>query len=110
MKIKRWLSEMWEPELANDLDISAISSALSDMATRMTWLESIVDDLKQINLEIDKRVLNGKTSDLTDLCARRKAYQDILGSTLSARRTVTQAERHNPRTGLPLVDLDRVTA
>lgn len=111
MKIKRWLSELWEPERMNDLDISEISTALSDMATRYRWLETLVDDLKQMNSDIDRRLLNGKQEGISDLCARRKAYQDILESVLSARRTVTQAERHNPRHPVDeFINLDRVTA
>lgn len=108
--VKRWLSEVFKPEQAQDLDISAIASALGDQTVRTKWLESILSDLFLINMEIDRRVLKGIPEGITDLCARRKAYQDVLASVLSAKRSCTSNERHNPREKVPFVNLDRVTA
>ena len=111
-KLKKWLKDYFNPEEFNDLDVEGIVQALNDSSVRHVWLTSVLSDLKAINLEVDRRLLDGGSEyGLTDLCARRKAYQDILSGVLSARRTVvsgTQEVRHNPR---PVsIDLDRVTA
>lgn len=111
MKIlPRWLSDFFEPDVFNDLDISAIGEAFNDLSVRSLWLNACFDEIKRINAEVDKRLLTGMDYGLTDLCARRKAYQDILESVLSARRqVVTQGVRNNP-TAETVINLDRVTA
>lgn len=110
-KIKKWLGEMFEPESFNDLDVGEVVLALNDSAIRTLWIQRILADLKTINQEVDKRLLSDSQYGITDLCARRKAYQDILEAVLSCKRQVTQASGHNPKAEVPtFVDLDRVTA
>lgn len=111
MKIlKKWFGDMFEPDHFNDLDTNSIEQAFSDVSVRSLWLHECFDEIKRINLEVDKRLLNGPEYGLTDLCARRKAYQDVLESVLSMRRKLqTQTGRHNP-TSEAVVNLDRVTA
>lgn len=108
--MRKWLTDYFAPEVFNELDIDGIAQALNDSSVRHTWLTRTLSELKAINLEVDKRLLTGTEYGLTDLCARRKAYQDILSGVLSARRTIvgTQETRPNPR--VQVVDLDRVTA
>lgn len=106
-KFRQWLSAYFDPESFNDLDIGAIGSALNDSSVRIIWLSACMDELKAINLEVDKRLLLGSEMGLLDLCSRRKAYQDILEGILTARRQVTQAVR--PNQSVPVVNLDRVT-
>lgn len=110
-KLRKWLSDYFSPEVFNDLDIDGIAQALNDSSVRHLWLNGILSELKAINLEVDRRLLSGGSEyGITDLCARRKAYQDVLSGVLSARRTVvsgSQEQRPNPRP--QGVNLDRVT-
>lgn len=107
--VKKWLSEMFEPEQAQDLDISMIVESLTDMEVRNIWMESVFEQIKTINLEIDKRMLSGDTQGIQDLCVKRRTIQELLESILSARRTVLgKSQSHNPRPAY--VNLDRVTA
>lgn len=105
-KIKQWLNDIFAPE--QDLDIHAIGSALNDPTIRAAWMQAVLDEIRAIHVEIDRRLLNGEMN-LIDLCARRKAFKDVLEAILSARRTVTREARHNPMSEMPVVDLDRVT-
>lgn len=109
-KIRGWFQDIFSVRDFNGVDVPAIQQAFNDPAVRTLWLGDILDELKRMNLEVDKRLLTGNDYRLTDLCARRQAIQDILESVLAARRQVTketQAKPHNP----PKVDvnLDRVT-
>lgn len=109
-KIKRWFKDIFNPEEFNNIDTSAIANAFNDSTIRGIWLAMCFDELRRINMEVDRRLLSGTNLQLTDLCARRKAYQDMLESILSARRQVIagpQDVRHNPKVE---VNLDRVTA
>lgn len=110
-KIKRWFKDIFDPEEFNNLDTEAIRAAFNDVSVRNIWLSGCFEELKRINMEVDKRLLSGTNLQLTDLCARRKTYQDVLEAVLSARRQVVkepQELRHNPRPSE--VNLDRVTA
>lgn len=110
-KIPRWLKDFFYPDSFNDLDTSAIGEAFNDLGVRTLWLQSCFEELRNINQQVDKRLLLGNEVGIIDLCARRKAYQDVLEAVLVARRQVvsgTQEKRPNPRP--VLVDLDRVTA
>lgn len=108
-KIKRWLQDIFSPEEFNNMDTDAIRAALNDASVRTLWLSECFEEMKRINMDVDKRLLTHMEYGLTDLCARRKAYQDILEAILSARRQVTQDPRPNPKVQV-VVDLDRVTA
>lgn len=109
-KLRHWLRDYFNPEEFNDLDVTGISEAMNDSSIRSIWLSNVIEEMRQINISVDKRLLSGNDVGLIDLCARRKAYQDILESALSARRQVvgTQEVRHNPK--VQAVNLDRVTA
>lgn len=108
-KIKRWFKELFEPEVMNGIDTAAIAGAFNDPGVRSLWLAYCFNEIVRINMEVDKRLLAGSELGLIDLCARRKAFQDVLEAVLSARRQLTQDVRPNPRP-LVAVDLDRVTA
>jgi len=104
------LSELFAAEVMNDLDISAIGDAFNDSAVRGVWLNLCFDELRCIHMEVDRRLLSEELMGIEDLCARRRAFQDVLEMVLSARRQVVQGMPHNPPpSSPPLVDLDRVT-
>lgn len=105
-KLERWLKNIFNPE--HDFDMTAIGQALNDPDVRMRWLIDHLEEIRQMNLEVDRRLLDGEDYSMADLCARRKAYKDVLDAILSARRNKPQDLRHNPGS-IPLVDLDRVT-
>jgi hypothetical protein len=109
MRIKRWLKEVFNPVQFNNLDVAAISGAFNDPGVRQEWLSYCFDELVAMNIEVDRRLLSGNDLGLTDLCARRKAFQDILEAVLSARRKLAQGTRPNPQPKVD-VNLDRVTA
>lgn len=104
-KLSRWLKDVFTPKELHGLDVQEILAALNEEPTRKLWIFEAFQELKRMNLEVDKRLLQGTTYNLTDLAARRKAYQDILDGILSARR---QIRNHNPKSGQ--FDLDSVTA
>lgn len=100
-KIPDLLRDWFSPRELQGLDIQQILAALSDSTVRNIWIFGIYEELKYLNLEIDKRLLSQDQFNITDLAARRKAYQDILESVLTARR---RAKGSNPAS-----DFDGVT-
>lgn len=107
-KIKKWFQEIFEPEEFNDLDVYGVAEALNDSDIRKRWFLAVLDEIKQININVDRRLLSGQDFGLSDLCARRKAFQDALELVLTIKRQGRQDVRHNP--GQQVINLDRVTA
>lgn len=107
--IKEWFSELFDPQEFNDLNLPAIGEAFNDPAVRGHWLRLLLNEIRQINMEVDKRLLVSHEDGLVDLCARRKALQDVLEWVLSAKRAVSQEIRPNPLFRPLEVNLDRVT-
>ena len=107
-KISRWFKDIFNLEEFNDLDTTSIMEAMNDASVRQRWLIDIFEELKRINLEVDKRLLLGVEIGYIDLCARRKAYQDVLEGVLSAKRQVAQEIPHNQAVRPSGVDLDRL--
>lgn len=108
-KIKQWMSEIFEPEQFNDLDIYAVADALNDHEIRKRWFFGILDEIKKINKDVDRRLLSGPELGLTDLCARRKAIQDMMDLVLSVKRQM-KVEQGRPNPTGQGINLDRVTA
>lgn len=104
-KISRWFKSIFTPKDLQAIDIQEILAAMNEEPVRKLWLYDTLQELKRMNLEIDKRLLNGVTYDLTDLAARRKAFQDFFEGILSAKR---QVHSNNPKSEGKF-DLDSVT-
>lgn len=104
-KISRWFNSIFSPKDLQGLDIQELLVALNDESTRKMWIYDTLQELKRINLEVDKRLMSGSDYNINDLAARRKAYQDILEGILAARR---QIKTHNPKSKGEF-DLDSVT-
>lgn len=109
-RIKKWFREIFDPQDFNDLDTGLMISSFNDPVVRAEWFVMVLEEIRHINLSVDKKLLVESELGLIDLCARRKGIQDVLEMILSARRRVTQGEGHNPRVPVPAVNLDRVTA
>lgn len=107
-KITRWMSDIFSPKQLQDLDAMDILDALGDPVVRKTWLYNVFDTLKHLNLDIDNRLQNGGFR-IEDLCARRKAYQNILEEVISAKRSVTMARNTNQPLKVGEFDLNSVT-
>lgn len=105
-KLSRWLKDVFTPKELHGLDVQDLLEALNDSGIRKLWMYDTLQELKRMNLEIDKRLVSGVSFQITDLAARRKAYQDVLEGVLSAKR---QIKAHNPGSK-GRFDLDSVTA
>lgn len=104
-KLVRFLKTIFSPKDLHGLDVGELLDALSDSGIRKLWLYETLEELKRINLEIDRRLTTNKIVHLTDLAVRRKAYQDVLEAIVFAKR---QIKNHNPK-AMGQFDLDSVT-
>ena len=104
-KIPRFLKNFFSPKELHGIDFQEVLDAMADPSIRKMWLFGAFEEMKRLNLEVDRRLLTGNTLNITDLAARRKAYQDVLEGILTAKR---QVRSHNPKPKGEF-DLDSVT-
>lgn len=104
-KIPRFIKNFFTPKELHGIDFQEILDAMNDSGIRRMWILGVFEEMKRLNLELDKRLLSGNTLNIIDLAARRKAYQDVLEGILTAKR---QVRSHNPKAKGEF-DLDSVT-
>lgn len=107
--IKR-LKDLFTASAIQEIDADEIGVALSDEQVRTVWIQKVFEELQRINLEVDKRLLEGGEWSLNDLSARRKAVQDVIELVLAAKREVKRDVRPNRTVEVQTIDLDRMTA
>lgn len=87
--LARLLSDLFSPRSLQDLDAGELLHALNDPSVRKHWLWEVYDALKRMNLDVDRKLHDTDFHNFELLCARRRAYQDILSAILAAHRQVT---------------------
>lgn len=100
------LKDLFGAETIQGIESEAVESALADAAVRNAWIQAVFGELQRINLEVDKRLLDGGEWPLNDLSARRKAIQDVMELVLAAKREVKRDIHPNPKIEAA-IDLDR---
>ena len=96
-KILKKLTDIFNPKEFQGLDSFELLDSLNDPTIRKEWLFQVIEELRRMNLQVDQKLLSNSEFRLVHLCARRKAYQDVLESILSAKRSVrTSVKSHNP--------------
>lgn len=106
-KLPRYLLRLFSPKHLQNLDVLELLQAMNNETVRKLWLYDIYQELREMNLGIEKALLNQDTR-INDLSARRKAYQDVLEGILGAKRRQTEETDHDHNVQ-SLIDLDRVT-
>lgn len=106
-KMPRFMSRLFSPAYMQEIDIADLVTQLNDPMVRRIWIHEMYQELRNINLSVDKALLS-RDSQINDLSARRKAFRDILEMILHARRRVAEGKDHDHRYQAE-VDLDRVT-
>lgn len=110
-KIKRWLHQIFDIDRQgiDDCDLDAVIDALNSPQVRAEWVAMLVNELKQIHLQVDSRLLSAREENLIDLCSRRKAFRDVLQMVITAKRIVRKEVDHNQTKSESFIDLDRLT-
>lgn len=106
-KIARYFKRLFSPRYMQDIDMMDLIHALNSETVRKIWLFEVYQELRNLNLGVDKALLGGDLR-INDLSARRKAFQDVLEMLITARKRSLAEKDPNPRY-MSEVDLDRVT-
>lgn len=104
-KVPRFLLNLFSPQHLQNLDVLELLEAFNNPTVRKLWIYEVYQELRALNLGVEKALLTGKT---TDLSVRRKAIQDVLELITTAKRRCSE-EKDPDHKILAEVDLDRVT-
>lgn len=103
------LSDLFRPNLIQELEPYDVLEVLNDPIVRKTWLFNVLQEIVRLNQTIDNKLSMGQTLDINDLSHRRRALKFVLDAALEAQREVKRARSHNPEIAVDF-DLDNVTA
>lgn len=106
-KISKYLKSLFSPEHMQNIDFTEVLNAFHSETVRKIWIYEFYQELKNLNLSVDRSLLHGDAR-INDLSARRKAFQDILEMVLSAKRQAIEEKDPAPKI-MSEVDLDRRT-
>lgn len=96
MKWPRTWLEVFDPQATQKLDVSRIVSDLNNPQVRAHWLRAVLDQLRAINLEVDKLLDKGPiTERLIEISAKRRQIVAVLEQIEASRNSVELENNHN---------------
>lgn len=104
-KVPRFLLNLFSPQHLQNLDVLELLEAFNNPTVRKLWIYEVYQELRALNLGIEKALVSGNVKDLS---ARRKAYRDVLELILVAKRRCLEEKDPDPRFKSE-IDMDRVT-
>jgi len=90
MSLVKWIESLYEPEKTNfrDAGLEDLLLALEQPAIRKHWVNALVEELRAINVGVDRSLREGKIEDLKQTAARRTALVFCLNQILDSRTAI----------------------
>ena len=102
MRLVNWIESLFEPEKTNfrDAAMDDLLAALNEPAIRKHWMHSIMDELRAINVGVDRAMREEKYDAIPNAAARRTALvfclNQILDSKTAVENELYDQARDNP--------------
>lgn len=107
MNWPRTIFEILCPAELNDLNVEELAIALNNPAVRNRWLQDVLEDLRRLNLHVDKLLeRNEPQHKFVEVSARRRQTWAILQQIQLAKNSVEMDSGHNPMEDLDHVAVD----
>jgi hypothetical protein len=95
MKFPKWITDIYKPEELQKIKVEEILMAMNDVSIRKHWLFEVLDELKEVNLSIDRALDAREQYSFEELSAKRRALTWVLNQVLSSKNSVAMDRRHN---------------
>lgn len=103
-RLWKWIESLYEPEKTNfrDAALEDLIQALNSPAVRQHWISALVDELRAINVGVDRSLREGDFFQMPERAARRGAIVFCLNQILESQTALNteileKEERNNPR-------------
>ena len=104
----KWLRQILDPAPMYDLDLTKLSLALNGPAVRHHWLKALLEQLRELNLEIDRMLeRNDPQSRYIEISARRRQLVAILQQIETSKNSVELEVDHNQESLLDTLAVER---
>lgn len=92
MRLTKWVESLFRPEETNfkDAAIEDVILALNDPVIRKHWLLSLIDEIRAINVGVDKALRENDMSDLPNKSVRRNTIVFCLNEILESKRFIEE--------------------
>ena len=101
MRLKKWIESLYKPEETNFRDAAKedIFLALNEPAVRTHWVNALIEELRAINIGVDRALSDGKFDELPSKADRRRAIVFCLNQILDSKQAIEterfESERDN---------------
>lgn len=100
-RLAKWISSLYEPEKTNiqEGSLERIMLALNEPAVRRHWVESLIEELRNINVRFDRKMEDGIYNQFEEDMYRRRAIVFCLNQILDSKDALEnqrlESERDN---------------
>lgn len=102
MRLLKWIESLYAPEKTNfkDAGLDDLMTALANESVRKRWMDKMMDELRAINIGIDKNLEDGTLGGIEARAIRRRTIILILNQILESSTEIEtdlyeQAHPHN---------------
>jgi len=102
--LSKWIESLYVPEKTNfkDAALPDLMEALENQAVRRHWMEALVEELRAINVGVDRAMREGKLEELPSKSDRRRTIVWTLNQILES-KTAIENELYDQQHDNPLV-------
>lgn len=87
MRLTKWIESLYEPQKTNfkDAAMEDLILALNEPGVRQHWLNALVEELRAINVGVDRAMRENKLDELPSKADRRRAIVFCLNQILDSK-------------------------
>lgn len=90
MNLTKWIESLYKPQQTNlrDAAIEDINLALNEPAVRNHWIDAMVEELRAINIGVDRALADNNFEQLPSKAERRRAILFCLNQILDSKQSL----------------------
>ena len=90
MKLTKWIESLYKPEKTNltDAALEDLQAAMNDQGVRAHWLSAMIEELRAINIGVDRALADNQFDQLPSKADRRRAILFCLNQILDSKQSL----------------------
>ena len=103
MSLVKWIEGLYVPQKTNfkDAALEDLMTALENSAVRRHWMDALVEELRAINVGVDRAMREGKMEELPSKSDRRRTIVWVMNQILES-KTAVETELYEQQHNNPL--------
>lgn len=101
--LRKWIESLYQPQVTNfkDAALDDLMAALENQAVRRHWMDALIEELRAINVGVDRAMREGKLEELPSKSDRRRTIVWVMNQILES-QTAIETEMYEQQHNNPL--------